>query len=115
MIIKVYGIPNCGSVKKARTFLENKDLNYEFHDYKKSGINEIKLNSWCETFGWENVLNKKGQTWRNLEDGVKALVINQTSAVKLMLENTSAIKRPITETEKGNLIGFDENQFNSFF
>lgn len=115
MKITVYGIPNCGSVKKARTFLEDKSLHYEFHDYKKSGINETKLNSWCQEFGWEKVLNKKGQTWRNLGDEVKALVTNQTSAVKLMLKNTSAIKRPIIETEKGNLIGFEENQYNSFF
>lgn len=115
MSIKVYGIPNCGSVKKARTFLEDKGLNYEFHDYKKSGADEAKLNKWCEDFGWETVLNRKGQTWRNLDESVKSSITNQTSAVKLMLTNTSAIKRPIIETEKGNLIGFDENQYNSFF
>lgn len=115
MSIIVYGIPNCGSVKKARTFLEEKGLNYEFHDYKKSGITEDKLASWCEVFGWETVLNRKGQTWRNLDESVKVLVTNQTSAIKLMLDNTSAIKRPIIETPKGNLIGFDENQYQTFF
>ena len=60
MSIIIYGIPNCSSVKKARTFLEEKGLNYEFHDYKKSGANEEKLYQWCEEFGWEIVLNKKG-------------------------------------------------------
>jgi arsenate reductase len=115
MSITVYGIPNCGSVKKARTLLEEKGLNYEFHDYKKLGANEDKLNQWCEEFGWEIVLNKKGQTWRNLDESVKVLVTNKTSAVKLMLKNTSAIKRPIIETENGNLIGFDEKQYIGFF
>ena len=115
MSITVYGIPNCNSVKKARTFLEDKGIIYQFHDYKKQGAQEAKLAKWCEEFGWENVLNKKGQTWRNLDNSVIALIINQTSAVKLMIENTSAIKRPIIETEKGNLIGFDENQYKSFF
>ena len=115
MSITVFGITNCGSVKKARTLLEDKGLNYEFHDYKKSGANEEKLNQWCEEFGWETVLNKKGQTWRNLDESVKSSVVNQTSAVKLMLENTSAIKRPVIESEKGNLIGFDENLYKVFF
>ena len=115
MSIIVYGIPNCGSVKKARTFLEDKGLDYQFHDYKKSGANDEKLNQWCEEFGWETVLNKKGQTWRNLDESVKNSVINQISAVELMLDNTSAIKRPIIESDKGNLIGFDENLYKVFF
>ena len=115
MKVKVFGIPNCGSVKKARTFLEDNNIAYDFHDYKKEGVSEERLQKWGEEFGWETVLNKKGMTWRNLDEATKLAVINQDLAVKLMKQQTSAIKRPIIESAKGNLIGFDENKYQSVF
>ena len=115
MKVKVYGIPNCGSVKKARTFLEQNAIEYQFHDYKKEGVTESQLQKWCKQFGWENVLNKKGMTWRNLNEAVKNQVINQQTAIQLMIKNTSAIKRPIVESEKGNLLGFDQMQLENLF
>ena len=115
MKVKVFGIPNCGSVKKARTFLEENNIDYDFHDYKKEGISEEQLQKWCKEFGWETVLNRKGMTWRNLDEATKLAVKDQESAVKLMTQQTSAIKRPVIESAKGNLIGFDENQYQSNF
>ncbi|TKB98758.1 ArsC family reductase [Pedobacter cryophilus] len=115
MKVKVFGIPNCGSVKKARTFLEENNIDYDFHDYKKEGISEEQLQKWCEEFGWETVLNKKGMTWRNLDEATKLAVQDQQSAIKIMKQQTSAIKRPVIESGKGNLIGFDENQYQSNF
>ena len=115
MEVNVFGIPNCGSVKKARTFLEQNAIEYQFHDYKKEGVTEIQLQKWCKQFGWENVLNKKGMTWRNQEENIKNQVIDQESAIEFMVKNTSAIKRPIIESEKENLIGFDEAHMKKIF
>ena len=108
----IYGIPNCNTVKKARVWLEENGFNPEFHDFKKKGITAAKLNEWCEVFGWELVLNKKGTTWRNLSPELQSSVKDQKSAVALLLQNTSAIKRPIVEVEgKPVLISFNEDQY----
>ncbi|MDA9555205.1 ArsC family reductase [Pelobium sp.] len=115
MKITVYGIPNCGSVKKARTFLEEHQLAYDFHDYKKQGVTEDLLKKWCEEFGWETVLNRKGMTWRNLDAATQAAVKDQASAIQLMKVQNSTIKRPIIESSKVNLIGFDETQLQKVF
>ena len=110
-MIKVYGIPNCNTVKKAIDWLKENKLPYEFHDYKKAGITVSKLNEWSNHFGWENVLNKKGTTWQALTEDKKGQVINQQSAVALMAEQTSMIKRPIIEAGEKYLIRFDEKQY----
>lgn len=115
MKVKIFGIPNCGSVKKARTFFEEKGIDYQFHDYKKLGIDAEHLQKWSEEFGWEKVLNRKGLTWRKLDETLKHEVDNEDSAIKLMLDNTSAIKRPVIESDKGNAIGFDEQEYESLF
>jgi arsenate reductase len=115
MEIKIFGIPNCGSVKKAKTFFEDQKMEYYFHDYKKLGIDEGHLEKWCNQFGWEKVLNRKGMTWRNLDDGIKQQITNQASAIKLMKDNTSTIKRPVIESQQGNAIGFDETAYETIF
>ncbi len=115
MEIKIFGIPNCGSVKKAKTFFENQKMAYHFHDYKKQGIDEAHLKKWCNQFGWEKVLNRKGMTWRNLDDTIKLQITDQATAIKLMKDNTSTIKRPVIESPKGNTIGFDETEYKTIF
>jgi Spx/MgsR family transcriptional regulator len=115
MEIKIFGIPNCGSVKKAKTFFEDHEMDYNFHDYKKLGIDAVHLEKWCNQFGWERVLNRKGMTWRNLDDTIKQQITDQTSAIKLMKDNTSTIKRPVIESPKRNTIGFDENEYENIF
>jgi arsenate reductase len=109
---KMFGIPNCGSVKKAKVWLEENKVEIDFHDYKKQGIDLEHLKKWCKEFGWEKVLNRKGTTWRNLDDGIKLQVIDEDSAIELMLNHNSTIKRPVIETAKGNVIGFDESIYN---
>jgi len=110
----VYGIPNCNTVKKARTWLSENGFTPEFHDFKKAGITAGKLNEWCRIFGWEKVLNKKGTTWRKLTGEQQQLVNDQESAIKVMLENTSAIKRPVVELDgKAVLLSFDEAEYQS--
>ncbi|WP_316813016.1 arsenate reductase [Pedobacter heparinus] len=108
----VYGIPNCNTVKKARTWLEENGFNPEFHDFKKKGITAGKLNEWCAVFGWEQVLNKKGTTWKGLSPEIQKNVTDQKTAVEVLLQNTSAIKRPVIELEgRPVLISFNEDQY----
>ena len=108
----VYGIPNCNTVKKARVWLEENGFNAEFHDFKKNGITAEKLNEWCDAFGWEAVLNKKGTTWRGLSPEVQHSVKDQKSAIAVLLDNNSAIKRPVIEVDdKPVLISFNEGEY----
>lgn len=109
-MIKVYGIPNCDTMKKARRWLEANGLEYEFHDYKKLGAPEKKLKSWVKQAGWDTVLNKRGTTWRKLDDKVKDN-INNNSAINIMLENPSIIKRPVLESGELLLIGFKQDEY----
>lgn len=108
----IYGIPNCNTVKKAQNWLTENEFSFEFHDFKKKGVTEVLLHRWCDTFGWERVLNKKGTTWRKFTPEVQRSVTDQASAIELMLVNTSAIKRPIVEVEGTPiLLSFDEEQY----
>ncbi|TCD03632.1 arsenate reductase [Pedobacter psychroterrae] len=108
----VYGIPNCNTVKKAMTWLSENGFKAEFHDFKKKGITPEKLNEWCEFFGWEKVLNKQGTTWKKLDLKEQKAVVNKESAIYVLLNHTSAIKRPVVEVSgKAVLIGFTETAY----
>ena len=108
----VYGIPNCNTVKKATSWLTANGFDFEFHDFKKKGISTEKLEEWSNVFGWENVLNKKGTTWRKLSAEEQATVQDQATAIKVLMEHTSAIKRPIVELEgKPILLSFNEEAY----
>lgn len=110
----VYGIPNCNTVKKAMTWLTENGFTPEFHDFKKKGITAEKLNNWCDTFGWENVLNKKGTTWRKLSAEEQQEVNSKETAIKVLLMHNSAIKRPIVEVDgKAVLFSFNEENYQS--
>jgi Spx/MgsR family transcriptional regulator len=105
MAIILYGIPNCETVKKARSWLEARQIAYAFHDYKKSGVPAAKLDGWVATAGWDKVLNRAGATFRKLPPEAK-MTIDAASARRLMLAQPSIIKRPIVEHPGGLLIGF---------
>ncbi len=109
-MIKIYGIPNCDTMKKARKWLDKNELEYEFHDYKKLGVPEKNLKIWVKRAGWDVVLNKRGTTWRKLDDNVKNS-IDETSSIQVMLNNASAIKRPVLESGKTLLVGFKEDEY----
>lgn len=89
----IYGIKNCDTVKKALKWLEDNNIKFVFHDYKKSGINSEKLQEFIKKFGLEKVLNSKGTTWKQLSEEQKPK--DEKSAIKLMMEKTSLIKRPV--------------------
>lgn len=97
----VYGIPHCDSVKKARIWLSEQGLSYEFHDFKKQGVPDARLTQWLKDCGWETVLNRKGTTWRKLDPATQAAVRDAASAKTLMLQQASVIKRPVIEWASG--------------
>lgn len=108
----VYGIPNCDSVKKARVWLSEQGLEYDFHDFKKLGVPEVRLQQWLQACGWEVVLNRKGTTWRKLEAATQAAVTDAASATALMLEQASVIKRPVIEWPSGRVtVGYTPEQW----
>lgn len=112
--MKLYGIPNCNTVKKARTALEQSGTAYEFHDFKKHGVSEAMIAGWLKQVGWQKLLKKTGPTWGKLPDEVKASIKDDTSALKLMLEQPNVIKRPVLENS-GKVLstGFDEATYNA--
>jgi Spx/MgsR family transcriptional regulator len=109
--MKVYGIANCSTVKSARAWLDAHRKRYEFIDYKKTPPTPELLSRWCAAFGWEQVLNRRGTTWRMLGPAVQKGVGDEKSAIALMLAKPSIIKRPIVESGKSLLLGFDEGEF----
>ncbi len=115
MEIKVFGITNCDTVKKAINWLKEHGINYQFIDLKKEVPDKGHLTKWCRELGWDVVLNKKGTTWRKLSDEQKNTVHDIHTAVKIMTEQPTIIKRPVIETEKGLIIGFDNDRYQSFF
>lgn len=111
-MIKVYGIPNCDTVKKARSWLEGQGLPYEFHDYKKAGVPPALIPPWQAALGWEPLLNRSGTTWRKLDEAVRAAVVDAASAAALMQAQPSVIKRPLVDWGDGRLsLGFKPEQF----
>ena len=110
MTTTLYGIPNCDTVKKARTWLDARGIGYSFHDYKKAGADAGKIAAWCEAAGWEKVLNRAGTTFRKLPDAEKA-DLDQGKAAMLMAANPSCIKRPILEHSGGLLVGFKDAEW----
>lgn len=111
-MMTVYGIKNCDTVKKSTQWLKDHDLPFEFQDYKQKGISPEKLKDWCSQVGWEQLLNRKGTTWRQLEEKEKQAVTNETAAIKVMSEKTSLIKRPVIErNRKVLLIGFNDEAY----
>ncbi|MDT0575748.1 ArsC family reductase [Croceicoccus sp. F390] len=105
--VKVYGIPNCDTVRRARHWLEEHDLGYTFHDYKKHGVDEGRLRHWIAVHGWEALLNRRGTTFRKLLDAEKA-GLDAERALALMLAHPAMIKRPVMEHGDAVIIGFDD-------
>ena len=111
----MYGIRNCDTVKKARAWLEEKGVEYRFHDYKVAGVERERLNRWAREVGWETLLNRSGTTFRKLPDGEK-VGLTEPRAIELMLAQPSMIKRPVLELPDGNLVvGFKPAEYEEKF
>lgn len=113
--MKVYGIPNCNTVKKSIDWLKANNSDYEFHDYKKKGITKEKLKEWAKEVGWEKLVNKKGTTWRALSADEQQKVTNLKAAIELMTKKPSIIKRPVIETGSKLIVSFDEEEYETAF
>tara|TARA_R110000868_G_scaffold8205_6_gene42683 strand:+ start:40 stop:378 length:339 start_codon:yes stop_codon:yes gene_type:complete len=111
--MKMYGIKNCDTVKKAKKFLDAQSIDCDFHDFKAEGLSKATLVNWLKSTDWEILLNRRGTTWRKLSDTDKE-TINKTNAIKLMLEQPTLIKRPVLEYKNKIYVGFDEAIYKTF-
>ncbi|MBL4798208.1 MAG: ArsC family reductase [Oleispira sp.] len=113
-MITMFGIKNCDTIKKARKWLESEGVEFQFHDYKKDGLSIDMLDAWVKDLGWEALVNKRGTTWRKLSEEIKES-IDQASAIQIMLDNTSIIKRPLLVDDANNkLLGFKADDYQNF-
>ncbi|MEO6520226.1 MAG: Spx/MgsR family RNA polymerase-binding regulatory protein [Mucilaginibacter sp.] len=113
--MKVYGITNCNTVKKALDWLKENKVSYEFQDFKKLGVSADKLEEWNQKAGYEKFLNKQGQTWKQLDPSVKETITTKTAALALLQQKTSMIKRPVIEDGGFLFFGFDEGVYAQHF
>ena len=110
--VMLFGIPNCDTVKRARAWLAGQGAVVEFHDFKRRGVPSELLDAWCAALGWERLLNRKGTTWRGLDDAQRAAVVDAASAQTLMRTQPSVIKRPVLAWPDGQIgVGFDATEF----
>lgn len=114
MTVTLYGIKNCDTMKKAFSWLDSHGIAYTFHDYRKAGIQQADLQRWCAVWGWEKVINRSGTTFRKLPEEVKAS-LTADSAVALMLEQPSMIRRPVLETPEPVELGFKAERYAEIF
>lgn len=113
-MMTLYGIRNCDTMKKAMRWLDDHGIDYHFHDYRKDGIQRQQLQDWVAELGWESLLNRRGTTWRQLP-AQRRDNINQASAIELMLENPTLIKRPVLDTGESRSVGFKPDSYASLF
>lgn len=113
--VQLYGLPYCDATIAVTKWLEANGYTINLHNYKTDGITAGKLAEWSKALGWEKVLNKRSTTWRSLKPGEQEKVVDEQSAIDVMMKNTSLIKRPVIEFEKELLIGFDEKKLSNTF
>jgi len=112
--VTLYGISSCDTIRKAKAWLKNQQIEFEFHDYRKQGLEQKLLASMISVLGWEAMLNRRGTTWRALPDTVKEQ-IDQASAMRVMLDNPAIIKRPLLATANQLHLGFSDRQYQEIF
>ena len=121
--IRLFGIPNCDTVKKARTWLEQQAIPFEFHNFKKDGLTQAQVEVWLQKIELDTLINRKGTTWRALSDEQKSRANERTDAIALILENPSLVKRPVLQINGSETIhpvlhvgvGFNDQQYQTIF
>lgn len=114
MTVTLSGIKSCDTMRKAQKWLQEQNIVFQFHDYKKEGLDRSVLERWCDVVGWEILLNRAGTTFRKLSDEQKQ-DLDQAKAIELMLGNLSMIKRPVLERNGQLLVGFKPELYAQFF
>ncbi len=112
MASTLYGIKNCDTIKKARRYLDEHEVEYQFHDYRVDGIDEKAIQTFIDKLGWENVLNKRGTTWRQLDDKTKTAT-TESNVAALLCQHPAMIKRPILKSGNKLLIGFSKDDYSA--
>ncbi|CAI8170546.1 MAG: Regulatory protein MgsR [Cellvibrionales bacterium UBA7375] len=110
----IYGISNCDTVKKAKNWLDSHNIDYQFHDFRKDGINKDIINVWLNTVAWDKILNKRSTSWRNLDASTQQ-AINATNVVDLLIENPTLIKRPVMDVNDIITVGFNSDTYQGIF
>lgn len=110
----VYGIKNCDTVKKARKWLEAQGIDYRFHDFRADGLEAEQVQNWIAELGWENLVNKRSTTWKQLDGDVRD-AMNESTALRAIIDQPTLIKRPLIDTGKQRLVGFKESLYQSLF
>lgn len=111
----MYGIKNCDTIKKARRYLEDNNISYQFHDYRTDGLDDALLSTLISQLGWEVLVNKRGTTWRKLSDEEKNAVVDTESAKKVLLAEPAMIKRPVlVSADDRYLVGFSSDEYQKF-
>jgi len=113
-MVTIYGIKNCDTVKKTRRWLDSNGIDFQFHDFRNDGLDENTIHAWLEKVSWETLLNKRGTTWRKLDDPRKDQ-LDQAIAVELMLANPTLIKRPVLSHNEDVMVGFKEADYAAYF
>jgi arsenate reductase (glutaredoxin) len=113
-MVRLYGIANCDTMKRARAWLDGHGVEYDFHDYKKAGIDDTLVRGWVAELGWEVLVNRRGTTWRRLPESARD-GINAESAIRLMVEHPSLIRRPVLDTGEARHVGFSEDLYRGLF
>lgn len=113
---QLYGIKNCDTIKKARRWLEDNNIDYRFHDYRVDGLDADLLQKFIAELGWKALLNTRGTTWRKLDESLRASINNADSAAALMIEMPAIIKRPLLWTPgQPMLLGFSDSSYQRYF
>ena len=112
--VKIYGIKNCDTMKKAFAWLDAHNIPYDFHDYKKLGVSEAEVARWSDAAGWEKVLNRTGSTFRKLPDAHQQ-DLTRDKAIALMIASPSMIKRPVLEANGRLELGFKPELYAAIF
>ena len=110
----LYGIKNCDTVKKARAWLESNKIDYKFHDFRADGLSEKQIAEWINELGLETLVNKRSTTWKELDETIKNH-FDKNSAIKVIAENPTLIKRPLLDTGKQKYVGFRDTEYNKIF
>lgn len=113
-MITVFGIKNCDTIKKARNWLTDQGIEYQFHDFRTNGIDRDRIETWIQQAGWETVLNRRGTTWRKLDAAIQHTV-NRDNVAALLAEHPAMIKRPVLDIDGDISIGFKPDLYQSIF
>ena len=112
-MITLYGIKNCDTVKKARTWLDKNQIAYQFHDFRADGITDAQVANWISDLGLETLVNKRSTTWKELDEATKNNF--DQIAVQVISENPTLIKRPLLDTGKQKYVGFKDTEYSTIF